>query len=165
MSYLDPPRINFAGKFAADPSTVDNNRNNFVLGAPLSNDPNSPNWVFWNPMGGHVFRFLDCTVRSAVLPDGPQPAGDPLIGARLESASDVHGYPAKLVDLDPDQQSVSQIWGLVVRVAIPDPAAPAQARASVTGEMPAASFADMWTRVLGGGAAGIPWFSAVYQSV
>jgi hypothetical protein len=157
MSYLDRPRINFAGKFAADPSTIDNDRNNFVVGAPLN--------VLWNPMGTHVFQFLDCTVRSAVLPNGSSPPGDPLVGAPVESPTDVFSYPAKLVDLDPDQQSVSQIWGLVVRVSVPDPTTPTRTRASMTGEMPATSFADMWTRVRGGSPAGIPWFSAVYQSV
>ncbi|MFI5457372.1 MAG: hypothetical protein ACHRXM_18160, partial [Isosphaerales bacterium] len=84
MSYLDVPRLNFSGGFAADPSTVDNNRDNFVLGAPLSNDPNSPNWVLWNPMGSHVFQFLGCTVRSAVLQDGPAPPADAIVGAGLE---------------------------------------------------------------------------------
>jgi hypothetical protein len=165
MSYLDVPRLNFSGRFAADPSTIDNNRNDFVLGAPLSNDPTSPNWVLWNPMGSHVFELLECTVRSAVLQDGPASGGDPVIGGQLESVLDKYRYPAKLVDLDTDQQSVSTIWGLVLRITIPDPDDLATALASVTAEMPATAFADMWTRVRGGGAAGIPWFSAVYQSV
>src|SRR5262245_26727390 len=123
MSYLDTPRLTFAGRFFADPSTVDNNRNNFNLGVPLNQDPPGPNnnySVGWNFQGSHVFKFDRCTVRAIDTGSGPATAGDPLIGGAVESTLDVFKYPAKLVDLDSDQQSVSQVWGLAVRVVVPD---------------------------------------------
>src|SRR4051794_19744838 len=57
-----------------------------------------------------------------------------------------------MVDLDPEQQMVSQIWGLEVQ--IPD---------GFTGEFEVAAFADIWIRY----AKGQPdsFFSATYQSV
>ena len=164
MSYLHAPRLSFAGKFFADPSTVDNNRNNFNLGVPLNQDPSGPNnnyGIGWNFQGTHVFRIDGGKVGSVDPGQGSVTTGDPLIGASVESVLDYYKYPAKLVDLDPDQQSVSAVWGLQLRVAIAGPAAPL---AGVSGLMPATAFADMWTRVLGT-PGGMPFFSAVFTSV
>ena len=41
---------------------------------------------------------------------------------------------------------MSQIWGLQVQVSIPNPSAPDQVLASVTGTMPATAFCDLWDR-------------------
>jgi hypothetical protein len=167
MAYLDRPRLHFAGKFVADPSTIDNNPNDFEPDAPLSNDRHSPYTVGWNPQGTHTFKLQDCTVRGAVDRNGVEissAAADPLFGARVESVLDHYRYPAKLVDLDVDQQAVSQVWGLQVRISIADPSNAGKVLASVTGEMPPTAFSDMWTRVRGGDPAGIPWFGAAFQS-
>src|SRR5262249_43971966 len=89
-------------------------------------------------------------------------SADPVIGANLESVLDRYKYVAKLVDLDVDQQGVSQIWGLQLRVGIPNPAQPDQWVASVTGTMPPTAFADLWFRLRG--APGMDAFSATYQA-
>ncbi|HEX3150292.1 MAG TPA: hypothetical protein VHR66_19605 [Gemmataceae bacterium] len=167
MSYLHAPRLSFAGKFFADPSTVDNNRNNFNLGVPLNQDPIGPNnnyGIGWNFQGTHVFRIEGGKVGSVDSGNGPVLSGDPLVGATVESVLDYYKYPAKLVDLDPDQQSVSAVWGLQLRVSIADPTNPATILAGVSGLMPPTAFADMWTRVLGT-LGGMSFFSAVFTSV
>lgn len=157
MSYLNVPRIHFSGSFQADPSTVNNNDNNwdptitfteesptYLPGYP-DNQQLYDNSVYWNPSGTHNWKLLNCTVSGAADDQGPfnAPGADPIIGASVDS---VGTYPAKIVDLDPDNQAVSQIWGLQVQVGIPDPNAPGQLLASVTGTMPATAFCDLWDR-------------------
>jgi hypothetical protein len=112
MSYLDVPRLHFAGTFIAQPSTLNNTGSNY--------EPNvtSP-FPSWNPNGNHYWQFLNCTVQSAVNADGSvdqSASQDPIVGAALTSTDDP--VPAKLVDLDTEQQLVSQIWGLQIKVAI-----------------------------------------------
>jgi len=170
MSYVDVPRIHFFGRFYADPSTVDNTLGNFDPSVALQNqDPNAPGYVSWNPFGTHTFAFQNCTVKSAVGRDGTaytSPAGDPVVGAVVESAGAnfpvnsptcvYYSYPAKMVDLDTDQQMVSQIWGFQVQIAT-------ASGAGVAGQMLVTSLADIWQRcsTLQYDAA----YCAVYQSV
>src|SRR5262249_20866105 len=111
MAYLDVPRLHFVGRFYADPSTIDNNANNFRPNPPLSEDPNSSNFVLWNAMGTHTFQLRDCVIKSGIDKQGnaiTTSSADPVIGANLESVLDRYKYVAKLVDLDVDQQGVSQ---------------------------------------------------------
>jgi hypothetical protein len=107
MSYLDVPRLHFAGSFVAKPSTLNNTGSNFE---PNVTDP----YVSWNPNGNHYWQFLKCTVQSAVNSDG-RVKKDPVLGAAVLSTDTPS--PAKLVDLDTEQQLVSQIWGLQIKVA------------------------------------------------
>jgi hypothetical protein len=154
MSYLDVPRLHFAGRFKADPSTIDNVLDNFNPAVPLT-DAN----VLWNPFGEHVFRISDGAVFGAVDPSGKprrSASDDPVIGAVVASTD--APYPAKLVDLDPDQQMLSQVFGLKIRVALPEGAG------SVVATMPPTSFADLWVRV-DKSKGGIRSFSAIYQAV
>src|SRR5262249_12862318 len=66
---------------------------------------------------------------------------------------------AKIVDLDPQQQLVSQIWGLSVRVTD-------GGRDYLAGSFATASFADIWwKRAQGGGATGDIGASSFYQSI
>lgn len=157
MSYLNVPRLHFSGGFQADPSTVNNNDNNwdptvkYTEEPPtyLPGDPNNRelynNSVYWNPNGTHNWKLLNCTVKGAANDQGvfDSPVTDPIIGARVES---VGTFPAKIVDLDPDNQAVSQIWGLQLRVSLFDATNPSQVVASVTGTMPGTCFCDLWNR-------------------
>ena len=152
MAYLDVPRLHFAGRFYADPSTIDNTDANFLPNAPIGQNPNNP--ILWNPMGTHTYRFQDAVVKTGVDRQGKviqSSTADPVIGARFESILDFYQYVAKLVDLDVNQQGVSQVWGLQVRVGIPDPKHPDQLLASVSGVMPGTAFADLWVRAPDGG--------------
>jgi hypothetical protein len=98
----------------------------------------------------------DCRIRGAVFTDGTvarTPADDPIVGASV-----VQLGGAKLVDLDPEQQMVSQIWGL--RLGITS----AAGASAVTGAFKVAAFSDLWSGRLPN-ASGDRAMSAFYQSV
>ncbi|HWE38404.1 MAG TPA: hypothetical protein VG406_17665 [Isosphaeraceae bacterium] len=117
MSYLHPPRLHFSGRFQASPSTVNNDpvhydndrfRPEFQL---RQNGRGRDQWNgWWNPDGDGAWRLIGCRVTAALMPDG-RPAGqdDPVLWC-LVADSD-RAVAAKIVDLDPEQQLASQIWG------------------------------------------------------
>ncbi len=129
MSYLSTPRIVFHGQFQADVSTVNNDVRHFsnqdfeerfqdfqkqvlVNGAPQTI------WNgWWNPRGSGAFRLSGCVVQSVVYGDGQVVRSqdeDPIIGAQVLGAEG--RSPGKLVDIDPQWQLCSQIWGMGVRL-------------------------------------------------
>ena len=118
MSYLLAPRLTFSGTFQADPPTINNDPEHFntktFLPSYREPGPGATNG-WWNPRGTGAWRFLDCTVQRAVYGDGSSttdPNVDPVIGAAVNGAEDrVEG---KLVDLDSEQQMVSEIWGFSI---------------------------------------------------
>ena len=150
MSYLNPPRLHFAGTFRTDVSTVNNYVTHFQ-------NPNNPPQPGWNPSGSGSWSVTGCTVTSAVLADGTvarTPADDPIVGASLTQKG-----TARLVDLDPEQQLVSEIWGLQLQLGKTGVAP------SVKGAFELTAFSDLWgarARVPGGGDFKM---SAFYQSV
>ena len=110
MSYLDRPRINFAGMFQASPATINNTPNNY--------NPENYNQstlkpekieLYWEPKGDSIFNLLNCQVTSA---ETNAFVSDPLVGAQVIAANT--GSPPKLVDLDPMQQNGSEIWGFTL---------------------------------------------------
>ena len=130
MSYLIGPRLHFAGTFTADVSTVNNDPDNFE-------NPNQQPSPGWNPSGTGSWRITDCTVKGAVFADGTvalSATDDPVIGVSL-----VQDGTARLVDLDSEQQMVSQIWGMQLHLASPG-GTPAFA-----GKFKTAPFTDLWT--------------------
>lgn len=153
MSYLIGPRLHFAGRFQADVSTVNNLPENFDL---AMTGPPPANQDGFNPGGTGRWGLSNCVVTSAVLADGRQvsAAEDPVVGQLLSSLGRI---PPKLVDLDPDQQAVSQIWGLTIGVGAPN--APL-----FNGKFEPAPFSEMWVRPVTG-LGGDAQFSGVYQSV
>jgi hypothetical protein len=108
MSYLDIPRLHFSGSFCSNPSTQNNNKASFAPGA--SGVP------AWNPMGMHWFYLQDCTVKTAIGPDGNPAPADAVVGGVVETTND----PAygRMVDIDPDYQQASQIWGAQFKVSL-----------------------------------------------
>jgi len=112
MSYLDVPRIHFAGKFYTDPSTVDNTPANFNPANTIKPE--------WNANGYHYFLFQNCKVTAAVLDASgalkTSSADDPIIGGSVALSSNVTAQP-KLVDLDTEWQTSSQIWGLKLAIS------------------------------------------------
>ena len=158
MSYLDSPRIHFRGWFQADVSTINNDarffQNESFLPAYQELNANRS----WNPKGTGIFRILDCYVTGGFLKGRSlsKPSDDPVIGLTLQNAND--RPPGKLVDLDPQQQMVSQIWGMQVRLAGP------QAEELFKGEYKPAAFTNLWFRQQ----SGVPrdqQLCAYYQSV
>jgi hypothetical protein len=160
MSYLNALRLHFAGRFQANVSTVNNDPAHFDNAAFKSSyqkpqDDESDNGWF-NPQGDAAWRFLGCKVTAAWMPTGAVTSGDPVLGYIV---ADTDGrVPAKLADLDSEQQLVSEIWGLQVRIA--DTAGNTLMR----GDFDPAAFADIWDRATGSGGGDIG-AGAMYQSV
>ncbi len=149
MSYLSLPRLHFAGIFMTNPSTVNNSACNYN---PLVTDPDPS----WNPDGPAFWQFQDCTVKSVVYADGStDPGDDPIIGASLAGTD--NPSTAKLVDLDPMQQMVSQIWGLQLQLSL------SSGSGQFTGDFQPVAFADLWQRAQS--SQGDFALSAFYQSV
>lgn len=161
MSYLQTPRLHFAGQFQADPSTVNNDPEHFDTSRFQSNynlpGPGASNG-WWNPGGTAAWRFFGCTVTQVVYKDGTvcdDPALDPVVGSPVSSG---HGRTeGKLVDLDPEQQMVSEIWGFQVEVG------GSGSGFSIRGDFEVAAFGDIWTRFPEGQPDS--FFGAFYQSV
>ena len=159
MTYLNLPRLNFAGKFQAAPSTVNNDPLHFDNAAFKDNYQDfgrGTNNGWWNPGGDAAWRLIGCKVTSAWIGyDEPARASD-LIEHCLVGDSD-RSAPAKIVDLDSEQQMVSEVWGLQVRICLAD--GTNLLRASYE----PAAFMDIWDRATGGG--GDVGGGAMYQSV
>jgi hypothetical protein len=140
LSYLDSPRLHFIGWFQADVSTINNDVRFFQNASFVPEYQQLDQNGSWNPEGTGIFRVLDCSVTGAFL-NGQQltsPSDDPIIGMTLQNAVD--RAPGKLVDLDPQQQMVSQIWGMQVRLVN-------QATQTVLhGEYKPAAFTNLWQR-------------------
>jgi len=144
MSYLDQPRINFTGRFFTNVSTINNTIANY--------DPSSPIVKGWNPNGVALFKFDSCTVT------GVQSPGDDgkLLGAAVTTPP--QPVPGKLVDLDPDDQALSQVIGVVLNVK-------SASGAGFQGKLEPCNLQDMWTRApTPSGNAGGSMASAVFIS-
>jgi hypothetical protein len=91
---------------------------------------NAPGASGWNPVGVAQWWLEECTVLSAVGTGGVEvEAADAVIGALVQSPSPKTpmsdgqgGYYdiAKMVDLDPDQQGRSALYGLRIAVTLPN---------------------------------------------
>jgi hypothetical protein len=159
MTYLEAPRLHFAGRFFSDPSTVNNHPahyDNETFDRNRHWEPGiggSPAHGWWNPKGRNLFRFEGVTVRSATLADGRAAAAlDPILGCRLETRPP----PGRMVDLDPDQQLVSTIFGVVLELVGGDGVA-------LQGAVDPVPFTDIWRR--GESGSGDQAASVAYQSV
>lgn len=158
MSYLDAPRLHFRGWFQADVSTINNDVRTFQNESFVPEYQQYNQNGSWNPEGTGIFRFLDCAVTGGAL-DGRAlrtPADDPAIGLLVENAD--QRAPGKLVDLDPQQQMVSQIWGMQVRLL------DAARKQALSGEFKPAPFCNLWQRQKSGVAMDQK-LAANYQSV
>lgn len=158
MSYLDAPRLHFTGWFQADVSTINNDVRFFQNASFVPEYQQLNANGSWNPEGTGVFRLLDCTVTGGVLGARTlvDPSQDPVIGLLVDNAD--RRAPGKLVDLDPQQQMVSEIWGMQVRLL------DAARREVVRGEYRPGPFCNLWKRQQ----TGVPrdqQLAANYQSV
>jgi hypothetical protein len=168
MSYLSCPRIHFAGRFQADTSTVNNDVrhydselfvNDFQRIMKLKNQEIEKYNGYWNPEGSGAWRLLGCRVNSVVV-DGDiklLPSQDPAVGMLIGGSDD--RVAGKLVDLDPQQQMVSQIWGLTVRLQS------GEYVEAFSGNFAVAPFCDLWKRQQNTTQFLDQTLAAVYQSV
>lgn len=163
MSYLNSLRLHFAGKFQANVSTVNNDPGHFDNAAfkpsyqdMQGNGPLQMNGWF-NPQGDAAWRLLGCKVTAAWLPSGAVSSADPILQYIIADSDTM--APAKLVDLDSEQQLVSEIWGLQVRIA------DANGKTLMVGDYDPAAFMDIWDRAIGNESGGDIDAGATYQSV
>lgn len=168
MSYMNYPRLTFSGKFQADTSTVNNDPRHFdinefesrfqdlqVTNKPEKGDIQFNGW--WDPNGMATFRLVDCKPELFLGP-GWTSINNPQLKA-LEVGNSPDQPSAKIVDLDPDWQLASQIYGQVVTLTDPK-----SGEILMSGNFDVHAFRDLWfTRVVGGSGDGAA--SAVFQSV
>lgn len=148
MSYLDVPRLHFSGTFKASPSTVNNDPNNYNPARKIT-----PADEAWNPRGNHTFA-IDAQVKTVCVAGGSASTDDPIVGSAISSTNDPQF--AKLVDLDTEQQMVSQIFGMQVRAGT-------SGLTYFTASFQPVCFNDIFGRVLNGQPDSV--FSAFYQSI
>src|SRR5262249_42393222 len=138
-----------------DPSHFDSDR--FAARFQRRQTPTALNGA-WNPRGSGAWRLRNCRVTSVLYADGAlvsSPDRDPIIGGLLSDADD--RVSAKIVDLDPQPQMLSQIWGLRLRLSDID------GRSAFVGDFKATPFADIWPRYPEGKPDS--FFGAMFQSV
>lgn len=160
MDTLWAPRLVFSGQFQADPSTVNNDPEHFNSAKFRSNyqlpGPDVVNG-WWNPHGTGAWRFRDCRVTQVVYADGTStddPNVDSVIGLSLNDAD--QQVEGKIVDLDSEQQMVSEIWGFQVLLG------QSEAGTGFRSDFLVSPFADIWTRYPQGQPDSC--FGAFYQS-
>ena len=166
MSYLHLVRLHFSGSFRADVSTVNNVTDQFnnatfkeQFQLPMSGAQDGSNW---EPAGTGAWRLVDCHVTRACRDDGSSAvtaADDPAVGLSVREFGDRSS--AKIVDLDPDQQGVSMIFGLTVRL-VDD-----QGLVMMQGDFEPAAFFDLqFNRSADGGDMGAcAYFQSILQNV
>ena len=163
MSYLNNLRMTFAGDFQSDVSTVNNDVRHYdnATFEPRFQDYQvrlSKKEVrmngWWNPIGSGAFRLLNCKVKSVTI-GGEVQTNDSTLGLLIGGSDNRVG--GKMVDLDPQMQMVSALWGLTVRLTDGK-------RDFLVGQFEPASFRDiMFGRREGAG--GSSGASAIFQSV
>jgi hypothetical protein len=159
MSYLNPLRLTFAGTFQAAPSTVNNDPthfNNATFKPEYQQRGSGATNGWWNPRGDANWRMIGCAITSAWLPSGqPASSGDAVLTCSVAD-SDL-SVAAKLVDLDTEQQLVSEIWGMQIRIA------DAGGNTLMRSQYKPAAFTNIWNRWPAGRNDGMA--GAMYQSV
>ena len=79
-SYIDVPRINFAGFFHADIPTGNLNVSNYAYAAGYTEYEFAPRW---NVQGTGDFSLINCTVRSVTYTNGSTSVRDSVVGSRV----------------------------------------------------------------------------------
>ncbi len=161
MSYLNSLRLVFAGDFQSDVSTVNNDVRHYDNATfekrfqkyqeGTGNNAILNGW--WNPIGSAAFRLINCKVKSVLVNN--EEIQDSAIGLSIGGSNNRAG--GKMVDLDPQFQMASGIWGLTIRLTDGE-------QNFLVGQFEPASFRDiMFGRRQGAGGSG--GASAAFQSV
>ncbi|XP_065839157.1 uncharacterized protein [Oscarella lobularis] len=158
-SYMDRPRIAFSGLFRSDVSSVNNNplhfdTKNFKLVDQLIYNPA---YASWNPTGTASFLFRDVTITEACPLVGVCNTIDGVVGEALDTG--VSRVTAKMVNLDPENQLVSTLFGLRFAIRSYDAY---QGPTLVAGDFKPAAFSGIFHNR---GCEGYACLSASYQSI
>jgi hypothetical protein len=164
MSYLDPVRLVFFGDFQADVSTVNNDVRHYDNATfekrfqDLQDGRTENGW--WRPTGSGAFRLINCSVQAVHYADGSScedASGDPVVGQPIGGST--QRVSGKIVDLDPQWQLASQLWGLEVNLVSQS------GGSSFGGQYEAAAFRDIvFGRQVAGNVNG-QGAAAVFESV
>jgi len=127
MSYLNLPRLTFSGFFEADVNTVNNDVRNYdsqVFEArfqtPQVVEPGGTEYNgWWNPDGSNAFRLMECVVTGVARAGGAR-AGDADRALSLRIEAQQGRTQAKIVDLDPQFQFASGLWGMRLSLLLGD---------------------------------------------
>ncbi len=117
MAYLDTPTIIFTGDFQSDVSTVNNDVRHYDNASFESRfqlpqeGQNYNGW--WNPDGGASFRWVDCSVVQVINAQGKIDYDNSLLQVEVSGVKDRSS--GKMVDLDPQEQTTSELWGLTLQ--------------------------------------------------
>jgi hypothetical protein len=149
MSYLHFPSLVFSGDFLSDVSTVNNqtyhyNNDTFIPSYQEFGKGATNGW--WNPVGGAIFDFQNCTVKGLHYGDGSAylfPDLNGLVGQFITGADG--RATGKMVDLDPQQQGCSELWAIKLRITTKNN------ELILEGDMDATGFRDLQYRQSGGG--------------
>ena len=106
-SYINVPRIAFAGLFRADIPTANNDVSSFAFAAGYTENEFIPNW---NAQGSGEFSLINCTVRSVTYSNGTTSQRDALVGSRV--VVNQRSSPAKMAGLDIAAIFYSTIYGM-----------------------------------------------------
>lgn len=143
MSFLQFPRLAFSGLFQADVSTVNNDPRHFDNAnfQPNFQEPQSGTTFngWWNPFGTGIFGLKDCVVQSALGQDGTEisnGSSDQVVGMAVGNA--LNRPSGKLVDLDPDWQLASCIYGQGITLTA------SNGQVIFSAEYEANPFRDLW---------------------
>lgn len=120
MSYLNNPKLVFSGDFLSDVSTVNNDvahYNNETFQKSFQEFGKGAVNGWWNPEGGAIFDFKNTRVQQLFYADGTVENDsnlNELIGQIVTGAEG--RATGKMVDLDPQQQMVSELWSVKLRI-------------------------------------------------
>lgn len=120
MSYVGFPRVHFAGAFFTNPGNLNNKVANYTSaldGGRLSYETGPYN----NPNGVAQFYFYECKITQLIGADALPIASDPLLGAKIDTASPANPAAtfAKIVDLDPDMMFRTELYGMRLYIEAP----------------------------------------------
>lgn len=158
------PRLHFSGKFFSDPSTINNDVRHFDTAnfRPSYQRRGADPYLsgYWNPEGSGAFALVGCKINAVKTDAGGlqyakdlHSSRDSLLGGMV--GGNKESVQAKMVDLDPQMQTVSQIWGLHINIG--------NESEGFSSLMQTISFRDMWGSLEGAEGSGA--YSAVYQGV
>ncbi len=139
MSYIQYPRLHFSGKFKASPSTINNAPDNYSEKVYPEPDALDGVELYWNPKGDGGFELDGCTVTRVDYDENhsaTDASQDPIIGQPVLAVKGSFPLPAAMVDLDPYQQNVSEIWAMSLQIG--------GASANAVGAFSPISFNAIW---------------------
>lgn len=121
MSYMTLPRLAFSGRFQADVSTINNDVRHYDSASfePRFQLPQESRTVlngWYNPDGTGAFHLIGLKIHQALSKFGADPSKDIATGLYVNAQRERSS--AKIVDLDPQMQIVSTIFGL--RIVLTD---------------------------------------------